>query len=390
MRRGLVAAAAVALAIAAVAVNAVLLQRDYAFVDLEVYRWAALAAFDRGDLYAAAQPGTGLRFTYPPPALLLFAALEAVELLGRRTFTVLSILLLARASWLLAGAAQGTLATAPRPLLALGLTGAALAVEPGHSTVLLGQVSFLLLWLGAEGLVGPLRARAVGGLPIGLAVALRLTPGTWLLLQLATRQWRAFLAAVATVLASAGAAWIVLPTESRSFWLGAGTDVDRVGDPEYAPNQSIQGVLWRLLGPGGNDLAWALLAVAALAACLVVARRYDEAGNHVAGFGLAGLASVLASPVSWTHHWVLAMPLVVALLDIRTDGAARRGEWVAAGVALVAGAVFASRAVWRVPQGGGLEFDHSPLQLLASSSYVLVGVALLGAAWLARPRTVAG
>jgi alpha-1,2-mannosyltransferase len=153
-----------------------------------------------------------------------------------------------------------------------------------------------------------------------------------------------------------------------------------VGDAAYVSNQSINGMLWRVAGHGGAPIAWAVLVAVLGGAALWLARSWWLAGERAGAVGLAGLAGLFASPVSWDHHWVAAAPLLVGLL-----GTARRRR-VAIAAALVAGAVFCSRVIFRVPD---LEHAtwHEPLRLLVGNAYLLAGVLLLVGALAARPRS---
>jgi alpha-1,2-mannosyltransferase len=373
-------ASALALLLLGAAWTAILLHERGEYVDLAVYRWGARHAFDASQLYDLAQPVSGLRFTYAPFALLVLWPFGAAGLLAPAAFTALSLLALARTSWLLAAHTGTLLPRVGRGWMATALLGATLLVEPAGGTLLLGQVNLLLLWLVVEGLLGPLwerRGGAWGGVLVGIACAIKLTPGIFLVLLALAGRWRATITGAATVLATIAIGWVLLPEESRAYWTGAGTDAARVGALEYAPNQSLDGVVWRLAGPGGNDAAWIAAALVLGGGALLLARRAWLQDERATSVGLAGLAGLLASPVSWTHHWVVLLPLVVGLL-----GTARHPVAVRV-LTLAACAVLSSRVVWRVPQLDGREFHLDPLQQLAASSYVLASLALLVAAWLA-------
>lgn len=373
--------ALVAFAALAATVAAVVLHARGEFVDLAVYAWGGREALAAGDLYDLAHPESALRFTYPPIAALLFALAEPARLLTPIAWTVLSLLALARASWLLANARGTLLPQLPTAWAALFIASAIALTEPAAGTLLLGQVGFFLLWMVCEDLLVE-RPRTQGAL-VGLATAIKLTPGVFVLLLAGVGRWRAAAVASATVLATIAIGFLALPTESATYWSGTATQADRVGAVEYAPNQSINGIVWRLAGPGGNDPLWLALAVAAGVACLLLARRWWLAGpaGRAGAIGLTGLASLLASPVSWTHHWLLVAPLVVGLL-----GTSRTTHRTLVRVgAITCAAVLASRIIWRVPNLAGAEFDHTPLQAIAASAYPLVGAALLALAWVGRP-----
>ena len=121
-----------------------------------------------------------------------------------------------------------------------------------------------------------------------------------------------------------------------------------------------------------------LLSLGAMALGLVAAKRQIDAGQDVAGLVCIALALLLASPISWTHHWVWA---VIALLVL-----VQRGARVAA---LLLGAVFAIGPMWFLPRGELLELTHDPWQAALGASYVAVGLALLVFLATARQRVTA-
>jgi alpha-1,2-mannosyltransferase len=81
--------------------------------------------------------------------------------------------------------------------------------------------------------------------------------------------------------------------------------------------------------------------------------------------------ALLVSPISWSHHWVWCVPVLI-LLATRV-----RPAWTV-GTALV----FASFALWWVPHAPApvrLELHQNGWQMLLSGLYTLVGLALLAA-----------
>ena len=112
---------------------------------------------------------------------------------------------------------------------------------------------------------------------------------------------------------------------------------------------------------------------------LAIAVWAHRRGYRLAGFLCCAVTGLLVSPISWTHHWVWAVPLLVWL----TAAAWRRRSLASLLAAATAGAVFS---------------DYTPLpwpghpagvgRMAASDLYVLFGLAMLavvGAA-LARER----
>jgi alpha-1,2-mannosyltransferase len=83
---------------------------------------------------------------------------------------------------------------------------------------------------------------------------------------------------------------------------------------------------------------------------------------------------LLVSPLSWNHHWVWVLLLVVLA---GAPGQARATRcWLGAAVL-----VFVARAIWLVTYRDGAEFGTTGLALLSQNAYVIVGLAVL--VWLA-------
>ena len=95
-------------------------------------------------------------------------------------------------------------------------------------------------------------------------------------------------------------------------------------------------------------------------------RRQLKAGDDLAALSCIALAALLASPVSWTHHWVWILIPIAVLVS--------RAQWLR--VWLVA-AVFLVGPMWLVPMGNLRETHHTFPQAVEAAAYVLVGLLLL-------------
>jgi alpha-1,2-mannosyltransferase len=97
---------------------------------------------------------------------------------------------------------------------------------------------------------------------------------------------------------------------------------------------------------------------------LVVGAGRWRRGDRVLGTCLGAMAMLLASPVSWSHHWVWAVPVALVLWErSRYAGAA----WIA---------VFVSRPVLWPPWGQHREYAWEPLDHLVGNAYLLAALAL--------------
>ncbi len=298
-------------------------------VDVEVYREAGRSVLYGRPVYdQLTESPQLLPFTYPPFAALLSLPLAAIPFgaVGW-VWTALQV-----------AATYATVLIAFRRLLDRvpawrWLAGAVVSVpmlwlHPVGDGVRFGQVNaFIVLACVADLAVA--RPRWARGTLIGLATAVKLTPGVFALHLVWSRQWRAAAALVGAAAAVTVGAFLVLPEASLAFWGGALSDPGRLGPNMGTSNQSIRGFLLRL-GPGGTGgtVLWLVLALAVGAWCLGVARRAHRAGDPVAEVAAMGLAAVLCSPVSWIHHFSWVVVVVAALVG---DGRRRR-HLVLAGV----------------------------------------------------------
>ena len=328
------------------------------FKDLFVYLYGGRTVLDGLPVYLSGDPVTGLHFTYPP-----FAAVVMLPLALLPTW-------LAAALW--TGASVGTLAAvvllvrreldrpAPGWLVAL-LTGAALALEPVWQNLVFGQANLFLMLAVLADLVRP--ERRWSGVLVGIAAGVKLTPLVFVvLLMLVGRRAPAGRAALVFA-GTVAVGFVVLPGSAATYWTDNLLDARRVGPPSLAHNQSVYGALTRLLD--GPPPTWAWLAVAGpiSLAILVVGAGWWRHGDRVLGTCLGAMAMLLASPVSWSHHWVWAVPVALVLWE--------RSRW--AGVAWTA--VFVARPVVWPPYGQGREYGWSPLEHLVGNAYLLAALA---------------
>ncbi|HLI56207.1 MAG TPA: glycosyltransferase 87 family protein, partial [Actinomycetota bacterium] len=220
------------------------------------------------------------------------------------------------------------------------------------------------------------------GLGIGLAAAIKLTPGIFIAFLLLTRRWRAAAVASGTFAGAVLLGFAVLPSASAKYWFGRlFLDSQRVGGVSYVSNQSLNGVLVRLLHGVNAAVPWWLVAsVAVGAAGLLLSVWASRAGEELLAVTLCALTGLLVSPISWSHHWVwVALGIVVAIDFAYFRG--YRAAWV-----LLVGllGLFASGPVlliWKVPNSNNREYHWHGWQLLIGNAYVIIGLALLAVAY---------
>lgn len=370
-------AGALALVFAVVGVVAWALGWPIGFDDA-VYRAGAWAVLHGKPLYEplATLPDWSqvrqLPFTYPPVAALLFTPLTLLPLqLAWGAMAVASTLALGFVVRTGAGGARA----AWTPAATAALLGA-FALEPVWRSFSLGQVNLLLLALVlADTLLLP-RTRW-GGTLIGVAAAVKLTPLIFVAHLLVTGRRADAARAVGTFFGLNLLGALLLPTDTVDYLTGGMLGGDHATGNAWGGNQSLNGLLQRLTG----QASWAFsLAAVGAAACVVVAlllaRRLHRRGQALGAVLVTGCAGALASPISWSHHWVFVVPLAALLVGQVWRSSAREPRLLLAALVVV----FSGWSLFVVPIGDGRELHWNPLQVLLGNAYVLAGAGVL--AWL--------
>ncbi len=381
-------------AVAAAVVSAVFMAwwlHWFGLVDLEVYRSGASAFVHGHNVYLAHPRVVPLPFTYPPFAAVAFVPLAVVpDLVARVGMTLISAGALLWATFSALRLAAPRWSPRSRWTAALAIAAATPLIEPVRDTFRLGQVNLVLMALVLADLVAieafgrtssPRRPpdershRLPSGVLIGLAAAVKLTPGIFILYLLVIRRTREAITAVVTALVVTGAAWVLMPSASAHYWLHLVFDDQRIGSPGSVWNQSLQGAVARLLGSAGwGHLLWLALAGAALIAGLALAGRLYRRGDALTALGIAAVTGLLVSPISWNHHWVWAVPLGIGLAQRASVSGRRVDWWVAGGWA--ATFCLASMSWW--PFAHQDDYHLAALYTAPADCYVLVALALMG------------
>lgn len=345
------------------------------FTDLHVYRTAGRVWFGDIGLYSDAflklVPGAPLPFIYPPFAAVLFTPLAAVPWhVSKVLLTATSMAGIIATTTVVAGRLHGR---SPRAaVLALAVAAGWLAFEPVRQTIGFGQINLILLGLVTVDCLAP-RVRWPRGLLLGLAAAIKLTPAVFVLFFLLRRQYRPALVSAASFAGATLLGFAVAPGQSVRYWFGVLlAPGDSVGIA-YAYNQSLEAVLARLSVDGSaRFVVWAGLVLVTLAVAVLGAYRARRAGDDVTALLIIAVWGLLASPISWSHHWVWILPGALVLFRVARGGRLRAA--VSAGIVLV----FVVGAHAYLPQTHGAELRWVWWQHLIGSSYVVVGLALLG------------
>jgi len=308
---------------------------DQRLVDLNVYRTGGLAVLQGQPLYSVVtQPPQLLPFTYPP-----VAAVFAVPL--------------ALMSWPVAQAVWVAFVYVPlavivwysfRPLLRRTgpLRPAAFAaifcvcayLFPMQDEMRFGQVDAVLAAMVVADCAA-VRPRWPRGALVGLATAIKLIPGVFLVyLWVSGRHRAARTAAIAAVAWTVGA-FLLLPRDSVTYWTSVIFDSGRLGDNAGTENQSLRGLLLRFFLPGAAPgVLWVLIAVAVAVPGFVLAARLARDRLETAGIAVTALLELLISPVAWIHYFLM---VIIAIGAIVGDGRRLRRVLVAAGTTVFFG-----------------------------------------------------
>ncbi len=360
-------------------------------VDVEVYRQAGESVLVGRPVYSSmTEPPQLLPFTYPP-----FAAILAVPL---------ALLPFGAIGWLWTAAQVAATTTIVwyaayrlvhrfgswAPVACAALAAPMLWLHPVADGIRFGQVNAFIVLACLMDLRRP-RPRLVAWLPagvlVGLAMSIKLTPGVFVVHYLVNRRWREAATAVGTAVGVTLLSWVVLPGASFAFWGGALQDPSRLGPNRGTSNQSIRGVLLRLVGEGAvGTVLWLLLAGAVAVLGFGLARRFWLAGDGVAEVATVGLVAFLVSPVSWIHHlhWVVVVVFAILGADPLRE---RARLW--AGLA-VTGWMLGRFVWWGVSMIAAGQPWVLPGRILQNSDCALAVVALVLLWRLALPRSAEG
>lgn len=288
-----------------------------AFFDLHVYVLGGAALNQPGTLYDVfyVDPlkAEHLPFTYPTFAAMVFYPLHLLP------FGLLAFI------WQVAqiAAVYGSVRISQRLMgnggsrrTAMLWTAIAIWLEPPGSNIQSGQVGiFLMLAV----LYAAYSSRWwLSGLLIGVGAGVKLTPAITGLYFVGTRRWAAAAFSAVVYFATVALAYAVLPADTGRYFPHQVIQAGQTLPIGSSWNQSWLGGISRILGHDAGPHALVLGAIAGTAilsafawrALGSVAGERDQLGSLL----VVQLFGLMASPVSWIHHWVWVVPLMVWLV----------------------------------------------------------------------------
>ncbi len=356
-------------------------------IDIDVYRMGGRAWLDGQPLYTdgvlfPTRSGLNLPFTYPPLAAIVFSPFAMMPLpVATAVITAVTLVLLIVSVTMVLTSLDvwPTSVAAPGPawwrrawVAAAVVTPTVIAFEPIRSNFSFGQINVVLMALVIADCL-PRHTRWPRGLLLGFAIALKLTPAVFVLFFLLRRDTRA-IATTAVSLAGATLLAVVLArSDSLEYWTHTVRNTDRIGGATLNTNQNIAGALARIgLSAPERTTVWLIGSVLVLALALLAARRALRADQPALALICIALFGLVVSPVSWSHHWVWALPAVVvaAVLSYRQRS-------VTMGVLAVVGAAIMVCPPMLVLLPENHEADAAWWRQLAGLAYVWWALALL-------------
>ncbi|MCV7421022.1 mannosyltransferase [Mycobacterium yunnanensis] len=290
-------------------------QGDF-FFDLHVYVIGGAALNHPGTLYDVfyVDPvkGEHLAFTYPTFAAMVFYPLHLLK------FGLVAFL------WQVGqvAAVYGSVRISQRFIgggsrrIAMLWTAVALWLEPVASSFQTGQVGVFLM-LGV--LYAAYTTRWwLSGLLIGVGAGIKLTPAITGLYFVGMRRWAAAAFSAVAYFGTVAVAYLAFPVDTGRYFPHQMIKAGQTLPVGSSWNQSWLGGISRIVGHDAGPRSLVVLAIAATGLLTVVAWRALASGtgerDRLGLLLVIQLFGLMAAPVSWIHHWVWVVPLLIWLI----------------------------------------------------------------------------
>ncbi|MCR5980282.1 DUF2029 domain-containing protein [Gordonia jinghuaiqii] len=308
-------------------------------IDLAVYQAGARSVTGGVSLYDVKMV-EDLDYTYSPFSALLFTPLAWLSFDLARPLWTAGIVAALYLVIMLSFRSLGRPVTWPLRVIAMSLVAVAMLFEPVRTTIWYGQINVFLMLIIVADLTRPASGKNPGrlrGVGTGIAAGIKLTPLIFAGYYAVQRNWRAFFGVVGGFALTMLIGFVALPRDSWSYWTGKLFESDRVGSAQLRGNQSIRGMLANHLDTDDPPtLLWLALVLAALAAGFAVAMYAHRKGQELLAVSIIGMTACVVSPMSWGHHWVWFVPIMVIGVHLVLDVARPRPQRVWAGVGVTA------------------------------------------------------
>ncbi|QYN25126.1 glycosyltransferase 87 family protein [Amycolatopsis sp. DSM 110486] len=364
-------------------------------VDSAVYRGGALTLLHGDSLYDTNTLSTEpwwalLPFTYPPTAALFFVPLALVPTQVAWGFlTAVSLGALALSVRISIGALPRPEEDGPRWWASPARSTIVffvvfLGLEPVWRTIFLGQINLILMaMILLDMLVLGARGSRWGGVLVGVAAAIKLTPLVFLGHLFITGRRKDALRGLATFVVLQGLMFLINSHDAWRYWTATLPDTGRIGPVHWAGNQSLNALMNRAtdLAPWASKAAMGIGLLLAIPALWLLIR-FHRKGQALAALLVTAFWTLLMSPISWSHHWVWVAPLIVLLVSRlpKTTPATAWKRWLGTGLVAF---VFVSCVLLILPNGRNVELHWKVWQNVLGDAYILMPV-VLGVALILR------
>jgi alpha-1,2-mannosyltransferase len=300
------------------------------FVDLHVYLGGAATLDHPGTLYSYVYSEQTadfpLPFTYPPFAAVVFYPLHwlpfGLVAFGWQVAMMAALYGVVRISQRFIGVPAGA-----GHRIAMAWTAITIWIEPLRNNFDYGQinvfVTLAVLWAAYT------TRWWLSGLLVGVASGIKLTPAIAGVYLVGVRRFGAAVFSAVVFLATIGISALVVGDDTRYYFTKLLGDAYRVGPIATSINQSWRGGLSRILGYDAGFGPPVLIAIALTAVLAILAWRALDASDRLGKLLVVELFGLLLSPISWTHHWVWLVPLMIWLIygPLRERRGARIVGW---------------------------------------------------------------
>lgn len=267
-----------------------------------------------------------LPYSYPPTSILFFLPMLLFsEAAGWVVFSCVN----AACLWWVMALTLSRCGSAEAKKWALLLMPLACWVDPVNSTMYHGQINLVLMALVATDLWWNAPSRPTWiprGLLVGIAAAVKMIPAIFGLYFIARRDWKALATAFAT-----GATAILVTLLARPnvviYYFTEQTGKMRIElIPAKAHNVAASSLIARYVPADGKAFFSVLIYGAVVLVGILALRRLVRAGADEAATLCTAFMGILLPPISWQHHYVWAIPLlIVVFFAVRRTG----NVWIA-------------------------------------------------------------
>lgn len=349
--------------------------------DLQVYVVAVRSMLAGDNIMTVTSAWWHLYFIYPPFSAILMLPLAVGPYLFSQLVWTAGLVAAQNIVLRRCGLPRGW----PLALVSVAIV---IGMEPIRTTLGYGQLNTFLMLLVIIDLL-PDRAGASRRLPhgilIGLAAAIKLTPALFVLMLLILGRRRAAFTAIGTFVILTGIATLVQPAATWTYVLSLIHGKTHTSGPLYVGNQSMLGVVLRFFGETpGNTVVGMVIGLIFGALAAFVGAYWWRQGSRVLAIGLVGLGSTLASPLSWTHHFVWILPVgIAAIYQIsRRQWADNRDHaplprWLTASAGVVTVWVSVCLPLALLPYARGAENSYNAWQEFVANFGPLLAAAML-------------